>query len=103
LLQLENTSLQKVYPFKFHSQWLAEKDFNDIVYKLWKDPKYLKEGDSQRRFGWKLKDLKAETKRWAKDFKGPRGFCSGDLEANIKYHMQRFSENKPPRDRDKSH
>jgi len=51
LLQLENTSLQKVHPFRFHSQWLAEKYFNDIVYKLWKDPKYLKEGDSKRRFG----------------------------------------------------
>jgi hypothetical protein len=89
-------SLQKAYPFKFHSQWLAEKSFNDLVYKLWKDQKYLQEGDCQRRFGWKLKDLKAITKRWARDLKDQDANALETLEGNIKYYLQRLSEGTSP-------
>jgi hypothetical protein len=35
-LQMENTIIQKSFPFKFHAQWLAEKYFKDMIYKLWK-------------------------------------------------------------------
>jgi hypothetical protein len=51
------------------------------------------EGDSHRRFGWKLKDLKAETKRWAKVLKACEVFALVTLEASIKDHMHSFMEN----------
>jgi hypothetical protein len=35
-LQLENSITLRDYPFKFHAQWLLEKDFNDMVIKMWK-------------------------------------------------------------------
>jgi hypothetical protein len=28
LLQLEESIIHRAYPFKFHAQWLLEKDFN---------------------------------------------------------------------------
>jgi hypothetical protein len=39
-LQLENSIIHKASPFKFHAQWLLEKEFNEMVIKLWKDQKY---------------------------------------------------------------
>jgi len=43
-----------------------------------------------------LKDLKAETKRWVKVLKAREVSVLETLEANIKYHMQIFSENMIP-------
>jgi hypothetical protein len=92
IFQMENTIIQKAFPFKFHAQWLAEKEFNDMVIKLWKDQKYLQEGDCQGRFVWKLKDLKAITKRWAREKKARDTTALENLEGNIKYFLQKLSE-----------
>jgi hypothetical protein len=48
LLQLEITPLFKAYPFKFNSQWLCEKDYNNILHEVWNDKKnYLKKGNNE--------------------------------------------------------
>jgi len=54
LLRLEDTNLYIPYPFKFHAQWLEEKEFNDLVKVTWTDQKYFQESNCQRRFIWKL-------------------------------------------------
>jgi hypothetical protein len=61
-----------------------------MVIKLWKDQKYRQEGDCQRRFTWKLKELKVITKRWAKDKKAHDTTALENLEENIKILLQRI-------------
>jgi hypothetical protein len=63
-----------------------------MVHKLWTDQKYLLEGDCQRRFIWKLKDLKTITKRWAKESRDRDLKVLENLEENIKQHLQLLSE-----------
>jgi hypothetical protein len=62
-----------------------------MVTKLWKDQKYRQEGDCQRRFIWKLKDLKVITKIWAKDKKAQDTTVLENLEENIKMLLQRIA------------
>jgi hypothetical protein len=38
----------KIYPYKFNAQWLNDKDFVDLVFKVWKDPVFLSEGGKQK-------------------------------------------------------
>jgi hypothetical protein len=84
LLQLEIPPLYKAYPFKLNSQWLLEKDYNDLVHKVWKDPKILFEEGRQRRIVWKLKDLKTHTKIWVKERIGRNLLHLEMLETEIK-------------------
>jgi len=58
LLQLDLPPYYKAFPFKMNAQWLKDKDFVNLVYKVWKDPIFLFEGDNQHRIVWKLKALK---------------------------------------------
>jgi hypothetical protein len=60
--QLELPPEYKIYPFKFNPQWLNEKGFVEIVFKVWKDPSFLSEGSTQRRIVTKLQVLKKLTK-----------------------------------------
>jgi hypothetical protein len=92
LLQLDNTTIPKSYPFKFNSQWILDKFFNSMIHKLWSDKKYLLEGDFQHHFVWKLKDLKTITKRWEKESRDRDLKVLGNLEENIKHHLQLLSE-----------
>jgi hypothetical protein len=92
LLQLENTTQPKAYPFKFNSQWLLDKEFNSLVHQLWLDLKYLQEEDKQRRVNRKLKDLKAITKIWAKRSRARDISDMEKLEANIKELMQKIAD-----------
>jgi hypothetical protein len=57
----------KIYPFKFNAQWLNDKEFVDIVIKVWNDPVFLTEGGKQNRIIWKLQELKKQTKIWHKE------------------------------------
>jgi hypothetical protein len=63
-LQLDLPPDYKIYPFKFNAHWLDEKDFGNLVIKVWKDPGFLSEGSIQRRIVWKLQVLKRHTKCW---------------------------------------
>jgi len=49
LLQMELPLAYKLYPFKFNVQWILEKEFVDIVKKVWNDPIFLFEGGRQIR------------------------------------------------------
>jgi hypothetical protein len=69
LLQLEKSPLYRVFPFKFNSQWLQNTEFINLVHTLWKDPRFLVEGNQQHRIVWKLKELKLQTKGWIKEVK----------------------------------
>jgi hypothetical protein len=66
-LQLDLPLVQKSYPFKFNGQWLNDKGFADLVYKVWNDPLFLTESGKQRRINWKLQVLKKQTKQWLKN------------------------------------
>jgi hypothetical protein len=83
LLQMEDSITHRNYPFKVHDKWLLEKDFNDLVRNLWTDQKFLQENNSQKRFLWKLKELKESTKRWVKEKKIQDFAKLIDLERNI--------------------
>jgi hypothetical protein len=67
LLQLENITPPIAYPYKFNPHCLSEKDYNSSVKILWNNQLYLQEVDIQRRFIWKLQDLKVLTKNWYKE------------------------------------
>jgi hypothetical protein len=41
LLQLDLPPAYKIYPFKFNVQWLNDKGFMDIVFKVWNDLIFL--------------------------------------------------------------
>jgi hypothetical protein len=74
----------KAYPFKLNPQWLLEEDYNVLVHKVWKDPKFLTEEGSQRIIVWKLKDLKTQTKLWVKERIGRNLLQLEMLETKIK-------------------
>jgi hypothetical protein len=59
----------KVFPFKFNEQWLGDKDFAELVERVWKNMTYITKTISQKRLIRKLQDLKAITKKWNKDEK----------------------------------
>jgi hypothetical protein len=40
-----------------------------MVHLIWKDPRFLVEGNKRRRPVWKLKELKIQTKNWIKEVK----------------------------------
>ena len=67
LLRIDRNSILKEYPFKFNARWLSEPEVMDIVTKVWKDPTYLIERDSQQRFVNKTKSLKIDLKSWSKE------------------------------------
>jgi len=67
LLQLEIPPIYKAYPFKLNSHGLHDDDYVALVYKIWKEPCFLSEGDKQCRIVWKLKELKIQTKLWYKE------------------------------------
>jgi hypothetical protein len=69
LLQLEIPPTLKAYPFKLNANWLQDDDYMALVHKVWKDPRFLSEGDKQCRLVWKLKELKLQTKIWVKEVK----------------------------------
>jgi hypothetical protein len=86
---MEDTILNEPYPFKFHAQCLLEKDFNVLVKNSWTDQKYNQESYCQRRFIWKLKDLKLSNKRWAKEKKATDSASLKSLEGSINLILQR--------------
>jgi len=62
LFQLDLPPLYKYYPFKLNAQWLKDRDFVDLIFKIWKDPVFQFEVGKQHRIVWKLKILKSQTK-----------------------------------------
>jgi hypothetical protein len=74
----------KIYPYKFNAQWLNDKDFVDLVFKVWKDPIFLFEGGKQKQIVWKLKEMKKHTKRWYKEKVTRNKSKMNVLEADIK-------------------
>jgi hypothetical protein len=66
ILQLEILPKYRAYPFKLNPLWLIDEDYKDLVFQVWKDPKFNTELGSQRRLVWKLKELKRKTKVWVK-------------------------------------
>ena len=85
LLQLEIPPLYKAYPFKLNSQWFLKRDYNDLVHKVWKDPKNLFEEGRHHRIVWKIKNLKTHTKIWVKERIGRNLLHLEMLETEIKY------------------
>jgi hypothetical protein len=66
IFQLDISPKYRPYPFKLNPLWLLEEDYKEIVYQVWKDPKFNSEVGCQRRLVWKLKELKRKTKEWVK-------------------------------------
>jgi hypothetical protein len=91
ILQLENTILQKAYPFKFHSQWL-EKNIIMIWCTSCGKTKIFTGRRLSTMFYLEVKGSKSYHKNMGKRFKGSGCKCSGDLEGNIKHYLQRLSE-----------
>jgi hypothetical protein len=90
LLQLEIPPIYKAYPFKLNANWLQDKDYVALVHKVWKDPRFLTEGDKQCRLVWKLKELKCQTKIWVKEVKARDKALLENLEAEIKDNLMKF-------------
>jgi hypothetical protein len=67
LLQMELPPAYKISPYKFNAQWIIEKEFVDIVIKVWNDPIFLSEGGRKIRIIRKLQELKKQTKIWHKE------------------------------------
>jgi len=57
ILQLELPPAYKISPYKFNAQWLNDKDFVDLVFKIWKDLIFLSERGRHNRIVWKLQEL----------------------------------------------
>jgi hypothetical protein len=66
ILQLEISPKYRAYPFKLNPLWLLDEDYKELVFQVWKDPKFNTELGFQRRLVWKLKELKRKTKEWVK-------------------------------------
>jgi len=49
IIQLEMAPVYRSYPFKLNPLWVLEADYTDLVYNVWKDPKYNSEAGYQRR------------------------------------------------------
>jgi hypothetical protein len=79
--------IYKAYPFKINALWLQDSDFVDLVHKVWKDPKFLLEGDNQVRLVWKLKELKCQTKIWIKEVNARDKALLEHLEDEIKHYL----------------
>jgi hypothetical protein len=59
----------------------------DIVTKVWNDPGFLIEGNTQKRIVWKLQALKQHTRNWYKDRIKLNKAKLLELEADIKEHI----------------
>jgi hypothetical protein len=47
-IQFEDAPVYKTFPFKFNTLWLQEADFKNLVHTIWRDPRFLMEGNSQQ-------------------------------------------------------
>ena len=61
-LQLDFSPLHRAYPFKLNSHWLKERDFTNLVTKLWKDLTFHSERRNQKCLVSKLFVLKSLAK-----------------------------------------
>jgi hypothetical protein len=91
LLQMELPPAYKIYPFKFNEHWIHEKEFVDLVVKVWKDPIFLSEGGRQLRVIRKLQELKKQTKIWHKQFQIRKKAKLVSLESGIKEKIKILS------------
>jgi hypothetical protein len=94
LLSLENSLHPKAFPFKFNHHCLSNFDYNNLVTNLWQKQSYHQEEDIQRRFLWKLKDLKILTKNWLKNQRDREIEDLKLLEMQIKDLLKDFSVDK---------
>jgi hypothetical protein len=54
-----------------------------MVHLIWKDPRFLVEGNKRRRPVWKLKELKIQTKNWIKEVKAHEKLLLENWESEI--------------------
>jgi hypothetical protein len=87
IFQMDLVAVNKNYPFKFNPLWLMDVEFSSLVNMVWKDEKYLTEEGFQRRLVWKLKDLKKQTKLWARRKEEFLAKRLDSLEAQIKENL----------------
>jgi len=92
LLQLAAQPAFKVYPFKFNDQWLGEKQYTELVFKVWTNVVFLTERGKQKRIIWKLQVLKKETKNRNNEFKTKTKGKMLEIEAGITENIKSLLE-----------
>jgi hypothetical protein len=92
LLQLVVQPAFKAFPFKFNDQWLGEKEYTDLVFKVWTDPVFLTERGKQKRIIWKLQVLKKESRIWNYDSKKKTKEKMLEIEAGITENIKSLLE-----------
>lgn len=65
-LQLDSDSKKANYPFECNHSWIREKDFIDLVHKVWKHIDNSFDLSSTVQFMYSLRDLKDEVSKWEK-------------------------------------